>query len=129
MIELVPEIIEGALYGEAKSFAKDSVNIFWLRDIKIPRLEGSKKGEMVVPTEEDIYLFCCVLAAELCKRFTFSFENKSLPKIFHMSFGPVSCFVRIQKEETEKDVKVSLGFTMSLSEPELYSLESFLKEF
>jgi hypothetical protein len=129
-IKLNKGAIESAFSLKAREFAKESANIFWLRDLKIRcTFEGSQGcTEEIVPNEQEIAMFCEALGVSLCRSFELDGEDDSA--YCTLGAGPVIAYIRIaplSETEEESPIILEVGFMLSLSPATIMPIDGFLE--
>ncbi len=122
------EAVVAAFSLKAKEFAKDSANIFWLRDIKLPDHVGGHNGQAFVPDEKELFLFCESLALTLVKNFELDLSSDTRSLYVSLSSGRVSVYLRVaplDQDVDESPVVVDMGFLLAVSPPTLMPVEAF----
>jgi len=128
VVHLNTKAVESAFALKAREFAKDAVNIFWMRDLKFPDVDGTNKGLPFVPDEFEISQFCEGLGVTLCRNFELSFETESNMLYAALSSGCVTAYIRVaplNADEKDSPVVVDMGFLVSVSPPTLMPVEAF----
>jgi hypothetical protein len=128
-IRLNKGAIESAFALKAREFARESANIFWLRDLKINAMFEGHDGPFV-PNEQDLVLFCEAVGISLCRGFDLNLDSETKMAYCTLAAGPITAYVRIaplDDEDENSPVIIEVGFLLSISTPTIMPIDGFLE--